>query len=218
MGPLAVVALAFLAFSLPPYLSLDPSLSRVPLEGGFAAYYPMLVAHVVFGAIAMVTCGLQIWPWLRRRHPVAHRRIGRVYVLGGVLPAGVLGLVVGAAGPFGPMTQVSSVILAALWLACTVAGFRAARRRRFADHRRWMIRSFALTFSIITNRVWGAIAMIVLMPQAETVFGGSDIALIQTVSGLAAWLGWTTSLLLAEWWLERGGAAGRRRAPVPARG
>ncbi|MFC4063264.1 DUF2306 domain-containing protein [Planomonospora corallina] len=206
----------FAAFSLPPYLSLDPSLSRVPAPEGFELYYPLLVAHVLFGAVALLTCWLQVWPRFRRRHPVAHRRIGRVYVLGGVLPAGVLGLVIGALSPFGPMNQVSNVILSALWLAFTVAGFRAARRRRFAEHRRWMVRSFALTVSIITNRVWGALAAVVLSPRLETAFGGSEVALMQAVSGLAAWLGWTTTLLLAEWWLERGGPARRRRGPAGA--
>ncbi|GIH81285.1 hypothetical protein Plo01_77140 [Planobispora longispora] len=216
MGPLAVVSLAFLAFSLPPYLSLDPSLSRVPPVEGFAAYYPLLVAHILFGTVAMVACGLQVWPWFRRRHPVAHRIIGRVYVLGGVLPAGVLGLVIGAVSPFGPVARVSNVILAALWLAFTVAGFRMARQRRFVDHRRWMIRSFALTMSIITNRIWGGIAAVILIPQLDTSFGGSDVALTQAISGLATWLGWTTSLLAAEWWLERGEAAKRRRRTSPA--
>ncbi|WP_196443153.1 DUF2306 domain-containing protein [Planomonospora sp. ID67723] len=211
VAPLAVVAFAFLAFSLPPYLSLDPSLSRVPPPEGFAAYHPLLVAHILFGAVAMITCCLQIWPWFRQRHPAVHRLAGRVYVLGGVLPAGALGLVIGAFSPFGPMARVSNVILAALWLAFTVAGFRTARQRRFTDHRRWMIRSFALTMSIITNRIWGAIAAIILVPQLDTAFGGSETALVQAIAGLATWLGWTTSLLLAEWWLERGDAARRRR-------
>ena len=44
-------------------------------------------------------------------------------------------------------------------------GLRMARQRRLVEHRRWMIRSFALTMSIITNRVWAVIATIVLMPQ-----------------------------------------------------
>lgn len=176
------------------------------------------MAHIAFGTVALLTCWLQVWPWFRRRYPAAHRVIGRVYVLGGVLPSGALGLVIGAVSPFGPMAQVSNVILAVLWLACTVAGFRTARRRRFAEHRKWMVRGFALTVSIMMNRVWGALATIILVPQLDTVFGGSELALTQTISGLSTWLGWTTALLAAEWWLQYGDTAKRRRAAARPRG
>jgi hypothetical protein len=73
-----------------------------------------------------------------------------------------------------------------------------------------MIRSFALTASIIINRVWGVLWFIILSPQLSTTFGGSEVALMQTVSGLSAWLGWVVTLLIAQWWLERGNAARRR--------
>jgi hypothetical protein len=213
VAPLAVVAVAFVAFSLPPYLSMDPSRSRVPAPDFFPPHFAVLSLHVVFGSIAMITCCLQIWPWFRARHPGAHRLIGRVYVFAGCLPSGLLGLVVSATTPyFGPVTAASGVVLAALWVGCTLAGWRMARRRRFVDHRRWMVRSFALTMSIITNRLWGAVFMIALSPQLDTTFHGDEALLASTVAALSAWLGWVLPLLSAEWWLERGGATGRRRA------
>lgn len=215
MAPLAVVAVAFVAFSLPPYLSLDPGRSRVPVPGSFPPYFTLLSLHVVFGSIAMITCCLQVWPWFRARHPRAHRLLGRVYVFGGCLPAGVTGLVVGLATPFGPVARASHVLLSLLWLGCTVAGWRMARRRRFAEHRRWMVRSFALTMSIITNRLYGGVMTVVLLPELGTTFHGDEALLAQTVAALSSWLGWTVPLLVAEWWLERGRAAGRRaRRPV----
>jgi len=207
---LAVIVVAFLAFSLPPYLSLDPARSRVPPGPVLgAAHYWTLVPHVLFGSVALTTAVLQIWPWLRRRHPVAHRRIGRVYVFGGVLPAGVGALVV---GPYGPVTRASDVMLALLWLTCTITGWRMARRRRYADHRRWMIRSFALTASIISNRIWGVVLTIALEPQLDTTFHGDQRLFTWIVSGTGAWLGWTIPLLVAEWWLERDRSPARRSA------
>ena len=35
----------------------------------------------------------------------------------------------------------------------------------------------------------------------------------QTIAGLAGWLGWVVTLLIAEWWLERDVV---RPAPLPA--
>ncbi|MER7502474.1 DUF2306 domain-containing protein [Nonomuraea pusilla] len=215
VAPLAVVAIAFVAFSLPPYLSLDPAASRVPAPESFPPHFAVLSLHVVFGSVAMVTCCLQVWPWFRRRHPKAHRLLGRVYVFGGCLPGGALGLVVGLATPFGPVARASHVVLALLWIGCTYAGWRMARQRRYADHRRWMVRSFALTMSIVTNRLWGAVFTVALWPQLGTTFHGDEALLGSTVAALSSWLGWVLPLLLAEWWLERGDAA-RRRRRVPA--
>ncbi|MFD9962175.1 DUF2306 domain-containing protein [Amycolatopsis sp. NPDC058986] len=215
VAPLGFVVAVFLVYSLPPYLGLDVAESRVPPPPGVGWYYPMLVTHIGFASIAMVTCALQIWPWLRQRHPVAHRRIGRVYVFGGVLPAGVAAVIIASAMPVGPVAAVSNTIFALLWLFFTVKGYRAARARRFGDHRRWMIRSFALTMSIITNRLWAPIWGMVLAPQLETTFGGSEAALGFTIAGITTWIGWTLPLLIAEFWLtERG--KGRKRVRTPA--
>ena len=60
IAPLLLVVIAFVAFSLPPYLTFDPSRSRVPVGGAVRGYYPLLVAHVIFGSIALLTACLQI--------------------------------------------------------------------------------------------------------------------------------------------------------------
>lgn len=208
---LGVVALAFIAFALPPYLSLDISRSRIPPPPGVGVYYPLLVGHVVFASLAMVTGIVQIIPALRTRFPEWHRRSGRVYIFAGVLPAGLTGLVIGILTPFGPVLRASNVLLAVLWLTCTFTGFRMARAGRSADHRRWMLRSVTLTLSIITNRVWAVIFTLALVPHLDTTFGGSQALMVQTIAGLSGWLGWVLPLLAVEWWLIEGG----RRQPTP---
>jgi uncharacterized membrane protein len=204
---LILLAVAFVAFALPPYLTLDPGRSRIAAPAGVRSYYPLLVAHVVFGSVAMLTCGLQVWPWFRRRYPVLHRRIGRVYVFGGVVPASLVGFAIGSVSPFGPTIRVSNVLLAILWMIATITGFRMARQDRFVEHRRWMIRSVTLTLSVITNRVWAVVWFLVLSPQLSTTFGGSETLMVQTIAGLSGWMGWVIPLILVEWWLERGTSA-----------
>jgi hypothetical protein len=168
----------------------------------------------VFGSIAILTCGFQIWPWFRRRFPTWHARLGRLYVFGGVIPAGVMGLTIGAVTPFGPVLRASNVLLAIVWLGVTIAGLRAARAGAIVEHRRWMIRSAALTLSVITNRIWAVVWILTLLPQLPTTFGGSEQLLVQTVAGLSGWLGWVLPLLATEWWLETRHAA-RALQPAP---
>ena len=123
MAPLALVVAVFLAYSVPPYLTLDPARSRVPAPPGFPAHYWFLVAHITFGTIAIVGVILQVWPWLRRTHPVAHRRIGRVYVFAGAIPAALMAVTIGAVSPFGPVVAAIDVVAGLLWLGFTVAGW-----------------------------------------------------------------------------------------------
>jgi len=198
---LGFLALAFIAYAVPPYLTFDPERSRIPPPSDLPVYYPLLVAHVVFATIAMSAGCVQIWTGIRGRYPKAHRLVGRVYVFAGVLPASLMGLAIGSVSPFGPFLRVSNVLLAILWLVATLIGFRKAQQQRFTEHRRWMVRSFVLTFSIITNRLWAVVFGITLGPQLATTFGGNEQVLIQTIAGLTGWMGWVLPLLLTEWWL-----------------
>ena len=139
----------------------------------FGLHYPLLVGHVMFASVAMVAAVAQIWPGLRVRRPRLHRRVGRVYVAAAI-PAAACAMVIGAATPFGPVLAVSNVLLASLWLWFTINGYLAARQRRFADHRRHMVRSATLALSIITNRIWTPILFITLQPLQDSVFGGNE--------------------------------------------
>jgi uncharacterized membrane protein len=194
---LAVVVATFLAYSLPPYFTGG---TRVPAT--FALHYPLLVGHVMFASVAMVSAVAQIWPGLRARRPALHRRVGRVYVCAAI-PAAVCAMVIGVKTPFGPVLAVSNVFLASLWLWFTVNGYLAARQRRFAQHRRHMVLSATVALSIITNRIWTPILVIAFLPLQDSVFGGNEEHFVWLVAGVGAWLGWTIPFFTVLRWLNR---------------
>jgi uncharacterized membrane protein YozB (DUF420 family) len=194
---LVLVVVAFLGYSLPPYFSGG---TRVPAT--FALHYPLLVAHVMLGAVAMACAVVQLWPGLRRRRPAVHRRVGRVYVVTAI-PAATAAVVIGAATPFGPLLAVSNVVLASLWLWFTVNGLVAARRRRFSEHRLHMVRSATLALSTIANRIWTPVLFIALHPLLDSLFGGDEERYLWAVAGLGAWLGWTIPFAIVQWRLAR---------------
>lgn len=199
LAPLALAVVAFLAYVLPPYLTLDPGRSRIPPPPAHAAYYPVLVLHIAFAAIAMTTGLLQIWTGLRGRFPTFHRLTGRIYVFCGVLPAGTLAIALGTMGQFGPVLIVSDIMLATLWLTATTTGYLMIRRGRVADHRRWMVRSYILTLSIISNRLWLPVVAIALAPHLATTFQGNETLMYHAIAGLSSWLGWVLPLVIGEW-------------------
>jgi hypothetical protein len=208
-----VVTVVFLAFSVPPYLTLDPAQARLPIRENAPLHYPALVAHIVFGSVALIATCLQVWPWFRGRYPVAHRRIGRIYVFAGVLPAGLLAIPTSAYGSSGLGGSLGNMLLAVTWLATTFAGFRMARQKRFAEHRRWMIRSFALCTSIVLNRVWVVVLMFGVAPALASNDAELEVLTEQAIVA-AIWLSWVVNLLLAEWWIERTRKPGRRVTPT----
>ncbi|MBB3751172.1 putative membrane protein [Mycolicibacterium sp. BK634] len=194
---LAAVVVVFLAVSLPPYLTGH---TRVPAT--FGLHYPLLVAHVMFAAVAMVMAVAQIWPGLRTRRPALHRRCGRIYVATAI-PAALCALVIGAATPFGPFLAVSNVALACVWLWSTTTGYLLARQRRFGEHRRQMVLSATLALSIISNRIWTPIIFISLQPLQDIIFDGNKDHYLWFAAGLGAWLGWTIPFFTVRRWLNR---------------
>jgi hypothetical protein len=209
MVPLGIVVLAFIAYSVPPYLTLDPATARIPrLRQDLPAHYVLLVGHVWLGTLTLVTVCVQIWPWVRNRFPAVHRWSGRVYVFAGVLPTALFALAITpfSAGPAG------NAIAAILWLITTVAGFRAARRRRYDHHRRWMIYSFALALQI----VWGRIVLLTLplFPGYDFSDPHTQIIVLET----ATWIGFVVNLLAAQIWLEWTARRHDRAAAPPAAG
>ncbi len=189
--PAGLISFVFIFMFVPPYLTLDPSQARLPnLRHDVALHYPLLVAHIIFGTIAMATVPFQLWPKLRAWRPAVHRFMGRAYVFGGVIPSGLIALtlVPFAMGPAG------NAIGAILWLAATIAGYRMARQRRYLEHRKYMIYSFALCMQIIEGRV-----MVLTIPHLPGFDPTSFPLLLET----ASWIGIVLNLLVAHWWLER---------------
>ena len=222
---LALLAFGIFGFTFDAFFPLDPRLSDVQVAT-FPGYASVLTVHMITGAISLLTGLLQVWPWLRIRFVRAHRIMGWVYVFAGVLPSACAVLVLGIATPYGPVARASSCVLAPLWFLVTFIGWRMMRLSRYADHRRWMLRSYALTFSTVTNRIWGPVLIVTLSPQFETTFGGDATVFMYVVAGATTWLGWTIPLLLVQAYLELESSRGRGRRvstrslklaePVPA--
>jgi uncharacterized membrane protein len=200
--PLALMTAIFIAYAVPPYLSLDPGQARIQPMPPHASYYPLLVTHIFLGSVALLAACLQVWPWLRRSHLAVHRWSGRVYVTA-ALSASVCVMIISPMGLNGANQRVANTMLALLWFGTTFAGFRAVRQGRLADHRQWMLRSFALAFSIVAFRVWMFIAFAVFVPE---IFTGAEVdpADISQAVGVTSWVSWVVNLLIVEWWLHRG--------------
>lgn len=214
--PLALFSVTFLLYSVPPYLSLDPTEARLPLPESPSWYFPMLLTHIFGGALLTLLVILQVWPWLRTRHPAVHRWSGRVYVWSGIPLVGIPALLIAPFSGTGASAQIGNTVWAVLWLTFTILGYAMARRRRFAEHRDWMLRSFALIYGIAFNRVLLIVLMMIMSPRLETVYGGDFDALGLDVGVASGFLSWVLPLLFVEWWLKYRRRPRRERNPTRA--
>jgi hypothetical protein len=108
----------------------------------------LLIPHTLCGSIALVTGPLQFSSRLRRRYLKFHRLLGRSYVFC-VFVGAFTGIALAAGRPGLPGTSAQ----AAAWIVCTSAAFITARNRQIHQHREWMVRSYAVTFTFVSSRV-----------------------------------------------------------------
>jgi uncharacterized membrane protein len=191
----AVVAGAVMAA---PYVVLDVESSRLDVDGGL--HYALLVTHVFTALVALVLGPLQFVPAIRARRRW-HRRIGRTYLLVGVLPAAVTAVPVALlSGRI--VTQVGLVIPAIGWLVTAGFAVRAIRHGDVAAHREWMTRNYALTFLAVTARV--LVPLMLLTGLATGVIAAADAPTVVTsLIPVGQVLGWMINLALAEVLIRR---------------
>ncbi len=150
----------------------------------FRTLNPILVyAHFIGGGLALSVGALQLWS---KRPSRLHRWLGRVYclcVLVGAIGGGYLSFY----SYLGPTTGLGFFIADVLWLYTTYIALRFALARQFDAHRRWILRSFALSCAAISLRV--------LLPALSLVFS------FETSYALVAWLCWSLNLVLVEFYL-----------------
>lgn len=159
---------------------------------------PWLTLHAGGAGAALLVGAFQMLPALRRRRTL-HRWLGRIYGTGCIV-GGCAGLLLAFGTTAGPVAAAGFGLLAPTWIYCTAQGWMTARAGRYDAHRRWMIRSFAMTFGAVTLRLYLPLGMV----------AGLSFEQIYVAT---AWISWLPNLILAEIYLRRGMA---RRTPAIA--
>lgn len=196
-GLLALMCLAVALFSarflLPSPIMADsmaPHLQARPI---------VFLIHVAGGVTALALGAFQLVTWRGPRR-AWHRAAGRIYVIA-CLTGAIAGLGLALTSPSGPVAGTGFGLLAICWFTTTALAWRKAVAGDFAQHRRWMIRSLALTFAAVTLRI--------MIPLSA--INGLDFAVAYPA---IAFLCWIPNLILIEFWLRLFGWNARPPAPL----
>ncbi len=168
---------------LPPDFNADFLLGR---EGYFwGAYSWAFYTHLVAGPLTLVVGTVLLSERFRRWVPAWHRRLGRIQV-GCVLVLLVpSGLWMARYAATGVVAGAGLGMLAVATAICCAMGWRAAVARRFAQHERWMWRTYLLLCSAVVIRVIGGLAA-VMQTEAEWVYP------------VSAWVSWVGPVVVYE--------------------
>lgn len=150
-----------------------------------------LTAHLSGGLWALAVGPWQLNRRLRARAVGWHRWVGRSYVLA-ILIGGLGALGLAPRAETGAVAAVGFGTLGVLWLGTTLAAYARIRGGDRAGHRRWMIRSFALTLAAVTLRIYLPLSFAAGIP-------------FSTSYPVIAWLCWAPNLVVAELVLSRSG-------------
>ena len=184
-GVLSVCALIIGIISLRYALPHIPHPAPLP---NFKVNHRALIAHAVSASLALLLGPWQFLYGLRQRHPHLHRLFGRAYALS-LLVAAITAIWIAPHAAAGHVSTAGFLSLAVGWLFTTSMGVVAIRRRDVATHRRWMIRSYALTAAAITLRIY-----LSSIPLFHFSF--------QIAYPAISWLCWVPNLLAAEAWIR----------------
>ena len=108
----------------------------------------LLIPHTLCGVLALLAGPMQFSSRLRQRYLKFHRVLGRIYVV-----CVFIGAFTGIALAWGRPGLPGTSMQAAAWIVCTTAALITARNRQVVQHRQWMIRSYAVTFTFVSSRV-----------------------------------------------------------------
>ncbi|KRF08018.1 hypothetical protein ASG89_16400 [Paenibacillus sp. Soil766] len=195
-----IIAVAIIAVF--PYITLDPENSRVALDVNFPLHYMVLTSHIALALVALISGLFQFHVRFRTNYPAWHRALGRIYVFS-IMLSGCLGLVLSFyAENF--TKAMAFLVLSVLWLITTWNGFRFAVKGQLAQHRIWMMRSYAVTLVAVSARVVVPICILLyLAMHGFHLSEGGREQMVAEILNINVWFGLIINLVVVEWYLLR---------------
>jgi hypothetical protein len=176
------------------YFNFDPTYSFLKLKQEAIAtgwYLPAYYSHVLISGIILVAGFFQLFPKSSSKYKRIHRIMGYIYVMGILFFAAPGGIAMSLFIGRGPWVLASFITLSILWFYFTSKAFSEIRKRNIVAHQQWMWRSYALTFSAVTLRLYIFITSY-----------GFDLSKSEAYATLA-WASWVPNLILVEILMNR---------------
>ena len=160
------------------------------LDRGFARHAALTFVHILPGALFLSLATVQFARSFRQKHWQLHRRLGRILVITGLIIATSALVMSFKMNIGGPNETAATTLFAIVFLICLIKAYLFIRRKQVARHREWMIRAYGVGLGVATTR-----------PIVGMFFAFRRLT-PHEFFGIAFWLGFTTTFLAAEAWID----------------
>lgn len=143
--------------------------------------------HVFTSILVLVAGFTQFSKTILKHYTKIHRITGWVYFVVVLLISGPAAFVMALKANGGLPARASFTALSLVWYACTLMALIRVRQHNYQSHAQWMIRSYALTLSAITLRIYAY-----LFDALHINVHPRDVYIT------IAWLSWVPNLIVAE--------------------
>ncbi|MFN3402745.1 MAG: DUF2306 domain-containing protein [Cytophagaceae bacterium] len=177
-----------------PYFSFDDHTAFLRIKQWIihnSVWKTAFYVHVISSCFTLLAGFTQFSGNFLRKYPMLHRYLGRLNGAVILLLSGPSGLIMALYANGGLLSQSAFFILSILWLAFTYLAYHYARSGDIPRHRKFMVRSFALTLSAITLRGWKLLIVLAFRPHPMDAYT------------LVAFLGWIPNLIIAEIYIRK---------------
>lgn len=181
------ILMARITFQYIPY-NLDVGFLRIKQDYIHISIWRVAFFTHVYTSILVLLAGFtQFSNTIIKKRKRVHRILGYFYTLNILFVTGPAGLIMGFYANGGVSSRIAFILLSILWIYFTAMALKKAIQKDYLSHKKFMMRSFALTLSAITLRAWKfGIMNVFTFPPMD-------------VYRVVAWLGWVVNLLFVEW-------------------
>lgn len=142
--------------------------------------------HVFTCFVCLIAGFTQFSMQLLKTNRKLHRMLGKIYVFNILFINAPAGFIMAIYANGGLFSKAAFIILDILWFAFTLKAFVYAKQRKFNVHKQFMIRSYALTLSALSLRMWKLIFVTFTTLSYDVIYR------------MDAWLGFGLNLVIAE--------------------
>jgi uncharacterized membrane protein len=193
---LIIVSLGVMIPFVAPYFTFDPAKSRVAVTTA-DFQYPLLLAHIIFACVALVSGFVQFNDGIRIHRPKVHRYLGRIYVCS-VFASGFLALAVVLY--IENFTKATAFLaLSLIWIYTTWKGYRTAKRKNMNEHRKWRIRSFSITLVAVSARLLVPVLLLTYYALNGFSLPGGREKMVEEALNVNIWTGLVLNFMIVEW-------------------
>ena len=155
----------------------------------FKHYQIAFFTHVYTSILVLIFGITQFSKLIRKKLPKTHQNLGKLYVFLILTISSPSGLIMAFYANGGFFSKISFSIQAVLWFLFTYKAYKYIKAKDWINHQKFMFRSYALTLSAISLRLFKWIIVSTLeLPPMDTY-------------KIVAWLGWVFNIVLVELYL-----------------